>query len=64
MTFEPGQRVRCVNNDYRWTSHLVVGGEYKVLEGGECYLKLEDGKLYFKERFKPIVRVKMGRAAC
>lgn len=63
MQLEPGMRVRCAVPDL--CRYLATGGEYTVKE-----LLNDNRYVYLREiygswqasRFKPIVRVKMGRA--
>lgn len=65
--FEPGMRVRCV--DARNFRCLSEGKEYKVHatytahDGAVVRIHRIWGLLFYANRFKPIVRVKMGRAA-
>lgn len=55
-----GSRVRCVKTDHR---HLVVGAEYTVAFCATPNHVCVDGIPinYLRDRFKPVVRVKMGR---
>lgn len=65
MKLEPGMRVRSVDNKGGFGDALEVGREYRVdLQDKLGMVKL-DGFASFSfvpHRFKPIVRVKMGRA--
>lgn len=59
---EPGMRVRCVDAGAT-RRNLVQGEEYTVCDGGSEFVALKGiGGLFCVSRFKPIVRVNMGRA--
>ena len=63
MTLEPGMRVRCVTPDCG--GYLATDVNYTVqsLSRGNRYVYLcEVSGNWQISRFKPIVRVKMGRA--
>lgn len=64
MQLEPGMRVRCVRH-YGASGRLSQGAEYVVSKRDGEYVALEGGTAlpgWHYTRFKPIVRVKMGRS--
>lgn len=64
MQLEPGMRVRCVKAG--GNTAIFTGHEYEIKEAdrSNTFLRVRGSpQLYFVWRFKPIVRVKMGRAA-
>ena len=67
MQLEPGMRVRCVDAGGMPRPRLTRGREYELTRVRNIYVGViddngENSGGWFKERFKPIVRVKMGRA--
>lgn len=66
MQLESGMRVRCVHNKNGFGTVLDIGAEYKISRFAEYGLIVLEGLAPFAfvpSRFKPIVRVKMGRAS-
>jgi hypothetical protein len=64
VRLEPGMRVRCVDDSaVSWA--LTAGRNYTVESAGNEFIQLyeTDGMTFDRSRFKPVVRVKMGRAA-
>lgn len=63
MRLEPGMRVRCVDNN-GMAFGLTVGQVYTISRCEEDFVWLQECTPYggfMLSRFKPIVRVKMGR---
>jgi hypothetical protein len=63
IPLEPGMRVRCVRTAQ--VSRTVIAGEnytvHEIISHGRVTLRETDGQ-WIANRFKPIVRVKMGSA--
>jgi hypothetical protein len=58
-----GTRVRCVDANSDWSEKLRHGENYRVVSNNMGSVRVEGIDFFYVERrFKPIVRVPMGRA--